>query len=153
MITFGVSKILRWCYSLYYGLGFLWVHAFESPTFESPKFSKVPCYRTDYCYCYGNCRCKRGHLYQYILQPGQSCVMDHEVKCMLPTNSSSQSKHYNSAHQIFGLMTMLAVIVQFCLGFLHHRIYKKTQSTTKMAPIHIWLGRAVIPVGAINAFM
>jgi len=65
----------------------------------------------------------------------------------------NRSKHYNSAHQVLGLMILLAVIVQFSLGYLHHRIYTKTQETTKMAPIHIWLGRAVIPFGAINAFM
>lgn len=45
------------------------------------------------------------------------------------------------------------MIGQFVLGVLHHRIYKKTQSPTKLAPIHIWLGRVVIPAGIINGFL
>jgi len=61
--------------------------------------------------------------------------------------------HWNSAHQIFGLVIMLAVVAQFTLGFLHHRIYKRTEATTKMAPIHIWLGRVVIPAGVANGFL
>lgn len=48
---------------------------------------------------------------------------------------------------------MLAVVVQFALGFFHHRAYKQTQKTTRMAPIHVWLGRLVIPCGIANGFL
>ncbi len=45
------------------------------------------------------------------------------------------------------------MIAQFVLGFMHHRIYNRTQATTKLAPIHVWLGRFVIPAGIANAFL
>ena len=47
----------------------------------------------------------------------------------------------------------MAMIGQFVLGFLHHRMYKKTQATTKLAPIHVWLGRVVIPAGIADGFL
>jgi len=65
----------------------------------------------------------------------------------------NRSKNFNSAHQVLGIMIILGVIVQFGLGYMHHRINKKTQASTKLAPIHIWLGRLVIPLAAINAFI
>ncbi|PQE32835.1 integral membrane protein [Rutstroemia sp. NJR-2017a WRK4] len=65
----------------------------------------------------------------------------------------NKTKNFNSGHQIFGLIIVLAMIAQFVLGFLHHRIYKKTSATTKLAPIHVWLGRVVIPAGIINGFI
>jgi hypothetical protein len=45
------------------------------------------------------------------------------------------------------------MIVQLVLGIMHHRIYKKTQQTTKMAPIHVWLGRIAIACGIANGFL
>lgn len=45
------------------------------------------------------------------------------------------------------------MIGQFVLGYLHHRMYKKTQTTTKLAPIHVWLGRAVILGGIVDGFL
>lgn len=65
----------------------------------------------------------------------------------------NRSKRFNNAHQIIGLVLFLAVIAQFVLGFLHHRTYKKTQFTTKMAPIHVWMGRAIFPVAVVVAFL
>lgn len=65
----------------------------------------------------------------------------------------NRTKGFNTGHQIFGVIIVLAIVVQFVLGAMHHRIYKKTQATTKMAPIHVWLGRVVIPAGIINAFL
>lgn len=65
----------------------------------------------------------------------------------------NRSNNINSGHQIFGLIITAAVLVQIVLGFLHHRMYKKTKQPTKLAPIHVWLGRIVIPCGIINAFV
>ncbi|KAH6722261.1 hypothetical protein DL95DRAFT_352089 [Leptodontidium sp. 2 PMI_412] len=65
----------------------------------------------------------------------------------------NRTKNFNSAHQIFGIIIIAAMIGQFVLGFLHHRMYKKTQLPTKLAPIHIWLGRVVIPAGIANGFI
>lgn len=31
--------------------------------------------------------------------------------------------------------------------------YKRTGNTTKFAPVHVWLGRVVILLGTINAFL
>jgi uncharacterized membrane protein len=65
----------------------------------------------------------------------------------------SQTKNYTSAHQIFGLVITVAMIAQFVLGFMHHRIYKKTLAPTRLAPVHVWLGRLVIPCGIANGFL
>ncbi|KAI3322332.1 iron reductase domain protein [Xylariaceae sp. AK1471] len=66
--------------------------------------------------------------------------------------SYNRSKKFNTAHQIIGIFVFIFAIAQFALGYLHHRIYKKTQQTTKMAPIHVWLGRVIIPLGIANGF-
>ncbi|RFU28520.1 hypothetical protein B7463_g7812, partial [Scytalidium lignicola] len=65
----------------------------------------------------------------------------------------NRSKNWNSPHQILGIIVILAMIGQFLLGFIHHRIYKRTFAPTKLAPYHIWLGRVVIPLGIINGFI
>ncbi|KAI0430689.1 hypothetical protein F5Y09DRAFT_306994 [Xylaria sp. FL1042] len=64
----------------------------------------------------------------------------------------NRSKKFNTPHQIIGIIVFIFVIAQLVLGFLHHRIYKKTQQPTKLAPIHVWLGRLVILLGVINGF-
>lgn len=64
-----------------------------------------------------------------------------------------QTKSYQSAHQIFGIVIILAMIAQFILGFWHHRLHKRTLATTKLAPTHLWLGRLVIPCGIADGFL
>lgn len=65
----------------------------------------------------------------------------------------AQTKHFNSAHQIFGLAIIVAMIIQLMLGFMHHRIQMKTMAPTKLAPVHVWLGRVVIVAGLANGFL
>ncbi|KAF7534680.1 hypothetical protein G7054_g5991 [Neopestalotiopsis clavispora] len=65
----------------------------------------------------------------------------------------NRSKGFKSGHQVLGILLFIFVIGQFVLGFMHHRIYKKTQQPTKLAPVHVWMGRVIIPVGVINAFL
>ncbi|PMD57074.1 iron reductase domain protein [Hyaloscypha bicolor E] len=65
----------------------------------------------------------------------------------------NRSKSWNSAHQIFGIFIIFAMVGQFALGFLHHRMYNKTQAPTKLAPYHVWLGRVVILAGITNGFL
>ncbi|KAJ8067377.1 hypothetical protein OCU04_004728 [Sclerotinia nivalis] len=65
----------------------------------------------------------------------------------------NRTKGFKSGHEIFGLIIVVAMIGQWILGFLHHRMYKKTSTTTKFAPIHVWLGRIIIPAGIINGFI
>ena len=64
-----------------------------------------------------------------------------------------QSKKFNSAHQVIGILVFTFILVQFGLGFMHHRQFKKTQQKTKMAPIHVWLGRLIIILGVVNGFL
>ncbi|KAI1331764.1 iron reductase domain protein [Xylariaceae sp. FL0255] len=68
------------------------------------------------------------------------------------STSYTRSKSFNTAHQILGIIIFIAGLTQFLLGFFHHRTFKKTQQTTKLAPIHVWLGRLVIILGVANAF-
>jgi hypothetical protein len=65
----------------------------------------------------------------------------------------NRTRKFNSGHQIFGVIIIVALLVQAVLGFMHHRIFKMTNATTKMAPVHVWLGRIVIFGGIMNSFM
>ncbi|KAI0133911.1 integral membrane protein [Xylariales sp. AK1849] len=65
----------------------------------------------------------------------------------------NRSKNFSNPHQIIGILLFIFVICQFILGFMHHRIFKKTENPTKLAPVHVWLGRVVIVLGVVNAFL
>ncbi|KAI0108240.1 putative iron reductase domain protein [Daldinia grandis] len=65
----------------------------------------------------------------------------------------NRSKKVNTAHQVIGILIFIFIFAQFALGFLHHRNFKKTQQATKMAPIHVWMGRVIIVMGVVNAFL
>ncbi|KAK6839882.1 hypothetical protein PG989_015752 [Apiospora arundinis] len=70
----------------------------------------------------------------------------------------NRSKSFNSAHQVIGIFIFIFVLGQFALGFFHHRMYQKTQEPKKIGPvtmgtIHVWLGRLIILLGVINAFL
>lgn len=64
-----------------------------------------------------------------------------------------QSKTFNTAHQVIGLLVTILMVVQFVLGFVHHRIYKQTLQSTKFAPVHVWLGRILIIAAIVTAFL
>lgn len=86
-----------------------------------------------------------------------------QVRCV--DQVLSQTKNFNTPHQIIGVIVMAGLIGQFAIGFLHHRAYTKskattptsspspTPSTTKLAPIHIWLGRSILFLGIMNGFL
>jgi hypothetical protein len=61
-----------------------------------------------------------------------------------------RSKNFNSAHQIIGILLLIAMLSQWPLGFLHHRIYKKEQRKTIMGKIHRYLGPVIIFFGVLN---
>ncbi|EPE27800.1 CBD9-like protein [Glarea lozoyensis ATCC 20868] len=65
----------------------------------------------------------------------------------------NRTKKFNSAHQVIGLIVILAMIGQFILGFLHHRMYSQTKLPTKLGPIHVWLGRFVVLLGIVSGFV
>ncbi|KAI5859766.1 putative iron reductase domain protein [Durotheca rogersii] len=69
------------------------------------------------------------------------------------SGSYNRSRKFNTAHQAIGLLVFLFTFVQFALGFLHHRNFSKTKQPTKMAPVHVWLGRAILLFGVINGFL
>lgn len=66
---------------------------------------------------------------------------------------AQQSKSFNTPHQIIGILVFIFLLGQFVLGFMHHRKFKKTQKPTKLAPIHVWLGRLIIVLGIVNGFL
>ncbi|KAK3075969.1 hypothetical protein LTR53_000273 [Teratosphaeriaceae sp. CCFEE 6253] len=63
----------------------------------------------------------------------------------------NRSKHFASAHQILGILLLLALLSQLGLGIVHHRLFKQTQHPTMMGKIHRYLGPTVILFGIINA--
>ncbi|KAL8306044.1 hypothetical protein RB597_003331 [Gaeumannomyces tritici] len=76
----------------------------------------------------------------------------------------NRSKDFNSAHQVIGILVFIFLLAQFVIGFLHHRNHRKSQSqaevpvptpkkTLNLRPVHIWLGRSVMVMGIINAFL
>ncbi|EED18567.1 conserved hypothetical protein [Talaromyces stipitatus ATCC 10500] len=66
----------------------------------------------------------------------------------------NRSSSYNSAHQVLGIICVVAVLVQWFLGFWHHWQYKKHQTPTKYGAVHLHMGRIIlvlaIVVGAIG---
>lgn len=62
----------------------------------------------------------------------------------------NKSKSFSSGHQIFGYIICATVIIQWFLGFWHHRIYKKKQTTTKFALVHRNLGHVVFVFAIAN---
>lgn len=66
---------------------------------------------------------------------------------------AQQTRNFNTAHQVIGIIVFIFILAQFTLGVMHHRVFKKTQKPTKFAPIHVWLGRATIILGIVNGFL
>ncbi|MCJ1386144.1 hypothetical protein MMC17_009270 [Xylographa soralifera] len=56
----------------------------------------------------------------------------------------------NMTHPIIGLTVISGLFLQPFLGLIHHFIYRKTQRRTLWAHAHIWWGRALLILGAIN---
>jgi hypothetical protein len=73
--------------------------------------------------------------------------------CAFADRMARQTKNFNTAHQVIGIIVFVFILTQFTLGILHHREYKKTQKATMFAPIHVWLGRAAIILGIANGFL
>jgi hypothetical protein len=101
----------------------------------------------NFCFSIGHHWCWHRHIRRHAIQQGKS---------VHTTNGNHanilQTKNFSTGHQIFGLVVMLALIAQFILGFMHHRIWKKTQAPTKMISVHVWLGPLVIIGGIANGF-
>nr|POE68799.1 hypothetical protein CFP56_66813 [Quercus suber] len=63
----------------------------------------------------------------------------------------NRSKNFNSAHQVIGILLLLALFAQLGLGILNHRIFKKENRTTIMGKIHRFLGPGIMLFGLVNA--
>ena len=60
---------------------------------------------------------------------------------------------FNQGHQIIGILAVVALFIQALLGYQHHRNYKKTGQRTVVSHSHLWIGRAVIVLGIVNAVL
>ena len=61
-----------------------------------------------------------------------------------------QTKDFNSAHQVIGILLFAALFVQLGLGLAHHHIYRKSQKPTALSKVHLVLGPAIVIIGLIN---
>ncbi|KAJ9209771.1 hypothetical protein DTO166G4_8623 [Paecilomyces variotii] len=62
----------------------------------------------------------------------------------------TKSESFNSAHQIIGIIVLVSVLVQWFIGFWHHRLYKLFQRSTYYGVGHRYFGRAVIILAIVN---
>ncbi|OAR01522.1 hypothetical protein LLEC1_07202 [Akanthomyces lecanii] len=62
----------------------------------------------------------------------------------------NRSKHFNSAHQIVGILVVAFLLGQFTLGVMHHLEYRQTRAPTKYGKIHVWLGNGVLLLAVFN---
>lgn len=60
---------------------------------------------------------------------------------------------FGEAHQVIGIVVVVAVMIQALLGYWHHRNYKKVGERTWVSHSHLWVGRLVIVAGMINAVL
>ncbi|MCJ1285565.1 hypothetical protein MMC26_004906, partial [Xylographa opegraphella] len=63
---------------------------------------------------------------------------------------SVTEQELNVTHPIIGLTVISGLFLQPFLGLIHHFIYRKTQRKTLWAHAHVWWGRALLILGAIN---
>ncbi|KAH7376381.1 hypothetical protein B0T11DRAFT_20392 [Plectosphaerella cucumerina] len=72
---------------------------------------------------------------------------------MATSPNFQRSRKFRSPHQIFGIIILIFFLAQFVIGFLHHRQWKQTKQPTKLAIPHRWLGRGIMLMGIVNAFL
>lgn len=64
-----------------------------------------------------------------------------------------QSRGFDSYHQVLGMLLVAFFMIQFAVGFLNHRQYRKTQIPSKYNVYHIWFGRLLILLAIMNGFL
>ncbi|KAH0551425.1 hypothetical protein GP486_007359 [Trichoglossum hirsutum] len=65
----------------------------------------------------------------------------------------NMTRNFRTSHQILGLVLIGFLIIQWVLGYVHHREYLRTQHRSVYSEAHLWLGRLVIISGVLNAFL
>ncbi len=56
-------------------------------------------------------------------------------------------------HPIMGIVTLVTLLPQPLLGYLHHRKFKQVQRRQFWSYMHIFNGRIGVTVGIVNGFM
>ncbi|KAL7814632.1 hypothetical protein V8C44DRAFT_36580 [Trichoderma aethiopicum] len=64
-----------------------------------------------------------------------------------------RSRGFHSLHQVLGFIVILLMFVQLAMGILHHLKWRKTQKPTTFGKIHLWNGRVVMTLGAVNGYI
>ncbi|KAF5025245.1 hypothetical protein F66182_2711 [Fusarium sp. NRRL 66182] len=64
-----------------------------------------------------------------------------------------RSRSFDSPHQIIGFVVTGLLLGQFGLGVMHHTQYRRTQTPTKYGKFHLWVGRIILFLGTLNAFL
>ena len=62
----------------------------------------------------------------------------------------TKSQSWNSTHQIIGIIILIAILLQWGMGFWHHLQYKKTKAPTRFGAVHRYFGFIVILLAIIN---
>ena len=62
-----------------------------------------------------------------------------------------QSKNFNSAHQVIGLLILAGLLLQVGLGLVGHSTYVRTNQSSPFSKIHFFLGPFIMVLGLINA--
>jgi hypothetical protein len=65
--------------------------------------------------------------------------------------TASQSKHWNTPHQIIGLIVVIGIVAQTTLGFMYHR--SRAEERTSKVRLHSWMGQGILLLGIINGGM
>ncbi|KAL7799021.1 hypothetical protein V8C37DRAFT_366290 [Trichoderma ceciliae] len=72
---------------------------------------------------------------------------------ILTSFNYQRSRGFHSLHQVLGFMIVLLLLIQLAVGILHHLKWRKTKQPTLFGKIHLWNGRIVLTVGAVNGYI
>ena len=64
--------------------------------------------------------------------------------------SFSHGGHFNTIHQLMGLLVAPTIILQSLFGYWHHVNFVKSGRRTAVSVYHVWLGRILILLGNFN---
>jgi uncharacterized membrane protein len=65
---------------------------------------------------------------------------------------TAQSKDVSSGHQIFGLILLTLLLVQWAVGFYHHLRFRNHKRSTMYGRLHLYAGPTIVLGGIINGF-
>jgi hypothetical protein len=57
---------------------------------------------------------------------------------------------FNNTHTIFGVAIVALFLIQPFLGLVHHFLFKKNHTRNVFSHLHIWYGRALMILAAVN---